>query len=98
MLSRAGRIQVKGCVPFRGPLESALLLSLGITGNPDCDHEDNYHDNTELPELIATKQADDRKGCKRQETKTIPDDVSCLGHPTMPGISCTELFRRGDVE
>jgi hypothetical protein len=79
-------------------LESALLLCLGITGNPDSDNEDDYRNDTEFPELIATEQTNDRKASERQETKAIPDDVSCLSHPAMPGVSCAELFRRGDVE
>src|SRR5712691_5727474 len=91
-------ISGKDSVPFRRSLENALLFRLGIAGDPDCGHEDNYHDDTEFPELIATKQVDNRKACERQKTKEIPDDVSGLGHPAMPGIPRAKLFRRGDVE
>jgi len=91
-------VQHKDYVPFRGPLQSALFLRLGITGDPDCNHEDDYHDGTEFPELIAAKETNNRKACEGQETKAIPNNVSCLSHPAVPGISCAELFWRSDIE
>lgn len=85
-------------VPFWLPLQNTLLFRLGITSDPNRDHEYEYHDNAKFPELVTAEQADNGKACEGQETETIPNDVSCLSHPAMPGISRAKLFRRGDVE
>ena len=63
-LSKTRYFSRKDHVPLRGPLQSALLFRLGVTSDPDCDHEYEYPDNTKFPELVTAEQADNRKACE----------------------------------
>jgi hypothetical protein len=66
--------------------------------DPHSDNKDSHADNTKLSELITTQEAQEGELRKRDKSKPVANDITCLAHAAMPSITSIELIGWSDIQ